>query len=56
MSQNLNYEFSEDDFKLAHDSNDKLMDKNFDATSYPKDVWTKFKKNKGALIAAVYFF
>ena len=27
MSQNLNYEFSEDDFKLDHDSNDKLMDK-----------------------------
>lgn len=53
MSQNLNYEFSEDDFKLAHDSNDKLMDKNFVATSYAKDVWTNFKKNKGALIAAV---
>ena len=53
MSQNLNYEFSEDDFKLDHDSNDKLMDKNFVATSYAKDVWTNFKKNKGALIAAV---
>ncbi len=25
MSQNLNYEFSDDDFKLAHGKNDKLV-------------------------------
>ena len=54
MSENLNYEFKENDFKLAHDKDDKLMDKNYVATSYAKDVWKNFKKNKGALIAAVF--
>lgn len=48
-----NYEFKENDFKLAHDKNDKLIDKNYVATSYAKDVWKNFKKNKGALIAAI---
>ena len=46
-------EFQQDDFQLAHDVDEKLIDTNYKATSYMKDVWSNFKKNKGALIGAV---
>ena len=47
------HEFQEDDFQFAHAADEKLIDKNYSATSYAKDVWNNFKKNKGALIGAV---
>lgn len=50
---NIDHEFQSDDFKLAHAAGEKLIDKNYRATSYAKDVWNNFKKNKGALIGFV---
>lgn len=47
------HEFNDDDFTFAHDSKEKLIDKNFKATSYLKDVWSNFKKNKGAIVGFV---
>lgn len=47
-----NYEFTADDFTFAHE-NEKLVDKNYAATSYLHDVWSNFKKNKGALIGGI---
>ncbi|MDO4499961.1 MAG: ABC transporter permease [Erysipelotrichaceae bacterium] len=49
----LDHEFEEDDFSFAHDADAKLVDKNFKATSYLKDVWSNFIKNKGAIIGFV---
>lgn len=49
----LDYEVQEHDFEFAHDKNEKLIDKNYKATSFAKDVWTNFKKNKGALVATI---
>ncbi len=48
-----NREFSADDFTFAHEKDDKLVDTNYKATSYAKDVWCNFKKNKGALVGAI---
>lgn len=48
-----NYEYHEDDFEYAHTSDTQLIDENYVATSYLKDVWGNFKKNKGAIIGAV---
>lgn len=50
---NLEHEFQQDDFLFAHGKEEKLLDKNFKATSYIKDVWSNFKKNKGALVGAI---
>ncbi|MBQ3418945.1 MAG: ABC transporter permease [Erysipelotrichaceae bacterium] len=50
---NFDHEFHNDDFKFAHSADEKLVDKNYSATSYAKDVWNNFKKNKGALIGAI---
>lgn len=47
-----NYEFTADDFTFAHEG-EKLVDKNYAATSYLHDVWSNFKKNKGALIGGI---
>lgn len=52
MADIENYEFTSDDFTFAHE-NEKLVDKNYAATSYLHDVWSNFKKNKGALIGAI---
>lgn len=49
----LDHEFEKEDFEFAHEKDEKLIDKNYSATSYAKDVWTNFKKNKGALIGAI---
>lgn len=46
-------EFQKDDFQFAHKEGEKLIDTNYKATSYLKDVWGNFKKNKGALIGAI---
>ena len=48
-----NKEFTKDDFTFARKDNEKLLDKNYKATSYARDVWCNFKKNKGALIGAI---
>ncbi|MCF0108976.1 MAG: ABC transporter permease [Erysipelotrichaceae bacterium] len=48
-----NYEYVEDDFTFAHDSDQRLTDENYKATSYLKDVWGNFRKNKGALVGTV---
>jgi len=46
-------EFKADDFKFAYDRNAKLIDKTYNSTSYIKDVFSNFAKNKGALIGIV---
>lgn len=48
-----NHEYHHDDFAFAHAADEKLIDKNYKATSYLKDVWTNFKKNKGAIIGVI---
>ncbi|HPW53078.1 MAG TPA: ABC transporter permease [Erysipelotrichaceae bacterium] len=47
------HDFHEDDFLYAHESGKKIIDKSYKATSYLKDVWSNFKKNKGAIIGFV---
>ena len=47
------HEFHSDDFGLAHAAGERLIDKNYSATSYAKDVWNNFRKNKGALIGSI---
>ena len=49
----IDHEFHEDDFKFAHAADEKLIDRNYSATSYARDVWNNFKKNKGALIGII---
>ena len=53
MANNIDHEFHADDFEFAHSEGEKLIDRNYSATSYAKDVWNNFKKNKGALIGFV---
>ena len=53
MSEIKNHEFQEDDFEFAHSQGERLIDKTYKSTSYWKDVWGNFSKNKGALIGAV---
>ena len=53
MSEIKNHEFLNDDFQFAHAEGEKLVDKTYKASSYWKDVWGNFSKNKGALIGAV---
>ena len=53
MSEYRNHEYHHDDFAFAHSAGDKLVDKNYKATSYLKDVWGNFRKNKGAIIGFV---
>lgn len=47
------HEFHHDDFEFAHSADERLMDKSFKATSYLKDVWSNFKKNKGAIVGFI---
>ena len=44
--------YTKDDFVFVQE-NEKLMDKTYKATSYAKDVWVHFTKNKGAVIGCV---
>ena len=53
MSEIKNHEFLPDDFEFAHEAGERLIDKNYKASSYWKDVWGNFSKNKGALIGSV---
>ena len=53
MSEIKNHEFLPDDFEFAHEAGEKLIDRNYKASSYWKDVWGNFSKNKGALIGSV---
>ena len=53
MNNIVDHEFYDDDFNFAHAADEKLVDRNYSATSYAKDVWNNFRKNKGALIGAV---
>ena len=50
---NTDHDFHHDDFEFAHEEGEKLIDRTYSATSYAKDVWNNFKKNKGALIGIV---
>ena len=50
---NMDHEFHHNDFEFAHAAGERLIDQNYSATSYWKDVWSNFKKNKGSLIGSV---
>jgi oligopeptide transport system permease protein len=45
-------DYSDEDFVFVQ-RDEKLVDKAYKATSYAKDVWIHFKKNKGAVIGLV---
>lgn len=45
-------DFSDDDFVFVQ-RDEKLVDKAYKTTSYLRDVWAHFKKNKGAIIGLV---
>ena len=45
-------DFTAEDFVFVH-RNEELLDEAYTATSYAKDVWMHFKKNKGAVLGAV---
>lgn len=47
--------FNSDDFTFAN-VGDTLIDKNYKFSSFAKDVWDNFKKNKGAVIGAIIIF
>ena len=47
------HEFRSDDFSFAHGEGEVLVDKTYKSSSYWKDVWGNFKKNKGALIGGI---
>ena len=44
--------FQASDFQFVQE-NEKLMDKTYKATSYAKDVWVHFTRNKGAVVGFV---
>lgn len=46
-------EYYDDDFELAYDSDSHIIDKTYNTSSYYKDVFDNFKKNKGAVIGFV---
>ncbi len=45
-------DYSAEDFVFVQ-QNERLTDKVYEATSYLKDVWTNFSKNKGAVIGMI---
>lgn len=45
-------DFTDDDFVFVQ-RDEKLVDKAYKTTSYLKDVWAHFKKNKGAILGLV---
>jgi oligopeptide transport system permease protein len=56
MSSNLieqNIEFLENDFQLVGEENLSQVDKIYASQSYWKDVFNRFKKNKGAIIGLI---
>ena len=46
-------QIKDDLFTFAHEENDKLLDKTYKTSSYAKDVFSHFCKNKGAVIGAI---
>ena len=48
-----NKKINDELFTFAHEDNAKLLDKTYNTTSYAKDVWNHFCKNKGAVIGAI---
>ena len=50
---NIDHEFETNDFEFAREKGEKIVDKTYSATSYARDVWNNFKKNKGALVGFV---
>ncbi len=49
---NTEYVITDESFTLAQE-NERLVDKTYETTSYAHDVWTAFKKNKGAIVGLV---
>ena len=47
--------YSEEDFVFVQQG-ERLSDKAYKTTSYWRDVWSHFSKNKGALIGFVIIF
>ena len=45
-------DFTDDDFVFVQ-RDEKLVDKAYKTTSYLKDVWAHFKKNKGAILGLI---
>ena len=45
-------DFTDDDFVFVQ-KDEKLVDKAYKTTSYLKDVWAHFKKNKGAILGLI---
>ena len=52
MNQVPQDQYTEEDFRFVQ-LDERLMDKTYAATSFLKDVWNHFKKNKGAVIGLV---
>lgn len=50
MEENI---INNDDFTLAYDNNEYLIDKTYNTTSYAKDVLNSFSKNKGAVLGGI---
>lgn len=46
-------QYTEKQFQLAHDSSAALSDKVYEASSYGRDIWNSFRKNKGALVGGI---
>lgn len=44
---------NEEMFEFAHGKDEKLIDKTYNTSSYAKDVWVHFCKNKGAVAGAI---
>lgn len=46
-------QFTDEQFQFAHEEGTLLVDKVYETSSYAKDVWASFKKNKGAVIGGI---
>ncbi len=51
---NTGYEYSPQDFELAGNDHENYIDENYASQSYWKDILSRFKKNKGALVGLVF--
>jgi oligopeptide transport system permease protein len=51
---NTEYEYSPQDFELAGNDHENFIDENYASQSYWKDILSRFKKNKGALVGLVF--
>lgn len=46
-------QFTKEQFQFAHEKGSPIVDKVYETSSYAKDVWKAFLKNKGAVIGGV---